>query len=886
MAVDPLWNDVVLALNCDAEPLVDRKGHVVVMGTLADVQVGGRFPPSMTLPPTPAMELHAALVQCSPDFMFGTGDFTIDFWVNAYGPYSQGVAESGSRCTLIRKGWTAADGFGEDTDPLDEYALRILKTGHLQFTASEDGVSNHVSVTSSATFDSYVGWTHLEIVRSGTTFTLYINGVSVGSATSSSPVNGKIGHGLQILNVNHNSGVQGSFVLAIDDIRITRAARDTTDFTPPTSAFTGSAYVPPEPTPDPYAANVVVGMHFDVSPLVDFLGHEVANGLVSLKQPIDSRFGNAAQFADGGATGPRLLAHSDFALGSGDFTIDFWASTHLGVYCTFIRQASGPGLFDSFEFGYDPYVGIVLRMSSTGYGPAPDLEILTGAAPAQDCLTHYEVVRDGSTVTIYMDGVSIGSGAFNLALNGSGINDIQLGPVGTPVIDELRITKGIARHTSNFTPPDEPGSGWEMAMGVTGTAELTAPSAKTAGSSGGVGSMSAPAATVVSTAFPSEIVNIATLYSPSAAVTSSATNVWAPSASAHLTMPSPVVSAASAGGSSLYSPSPKFYATGHDSTGENSLNYTMRAPTLESHGGCNARLTLSKPTIIASMTAVIVGSASLNAPAPITYGSQSTVGMADAELSIRTGGFNIIGYSGAVVSVTIGKSTVHATAINGAVGRAAIELPLFQLSSGGHTDNFGSAELIMPSAELGRQLQAWITAPRAVLTAIGTAVVTATYEAYALNLLHDNPNTNEEPISEMTRYTNFPFTHVVRYKNSYYGANSTGLYLLEGTTDNGTAIPFEVKTAETDFGKSERKTVESAYLAGRIGGAETVTLYAREETTHAMNFTTPRNTTPQNHRQKFPRGVKARYFALGISGSKEFELDAVELSVGTITRRI
>ncbi|OOV05751.1 hypothetical protein RF819_02665 [Rhodoferax fermentans] len=248
-------------------------------------------------------------------------------------------------------------------------------------------------------------------------------------------------------------------------------------------------------------------------------------------------------------------------------------------------------------------------------------------------------------------------------------------------------------------------------------------------------------------------------------------------------------------------------------------------------------------------------------------------------------------YAGALCSVTIGTVTMESIGTTGAVGGASISLPLFEVASFASAQNHGSAHLTLPSLSLHSGGNgAAITLPGLELVAIGSAVITATYEAYAINLLQplDSSPSNQydAKVPAATHYTNFPFTHVVRYKNSYYGANSTGLYLLEGTTDDGAPIPFDVKTCETDFGAPEHKTVESAYLAGRLGSAATVTLTAREETTVTQAFVTPRSTKPQNHRQGFARGLKARYFALGISGEKEFELDTVDLSVGTTKRRI
>jgi hypothetical protein len=75
--------------------------------------------------------------------------------------------------------------------------------------------------------------------------------------------------------------------------------------------------------------------------------------------------------------------------------------------------------------------------------------------------THFAIVRSGSTLSLYINGTSVGSASvtganfdgtgtsFYVAASGDGLGNA--GPNG--YIDELRITKGVARYTANFTPP-------------------------------------------------------------------------------------------------------------------------------------------------------------------------------------------------------------------------------------------------------------------------------------------------------------------------------------------------------------------------------------------------------------------------------------------------
>lgn len=326
-------------------------------------------------------------------------------------------------------------------------------------------------------------------------------------------------------------------------------------------------------------------------------------------------------------------------------------------------------------------------------------------------------------------------------------------------------------------------------------------------------------------------------------------------------------------------------ASGHNSTGENATVITAPSPSLSAYGGANAVLAAPSPTLAVTATVTNWGTAALSAPSPLLTANGKAGGAGAAYLT-TTEPYKLVGYSGAVCSITLtGKATLRATGTTGSIGYATLSVPLSELTASGTAQNHGSANLLAPSPRMGATAQAWLIAPGATLTAIGHAVVVATYEAYAINLNH-KPKRGVEPVDEVTHYTNFPFTQIVRYQNSYFGVAADGLYLLEGTTDGGTAIPYAVKTAVSDFGATEKKTVLSAYFGGRIGPDMTVTLYAGETSQEAYAFTTPRGQAVQNHREKFARGVKNRYYALGVAGTGVMELDSVELEISKLTRRI
>ena len=74
---------------------------------------------------------------------------------------------------------------------------------------------------------------------------------------------------------------------------------------------------------------------------------------------------------------------------------------------------------------------------------------------------HTALVLSGSTLTYYLNGVADGSFTGVTVGNASTTNP-QIGQANTGsemyngYIDDLRVTRGVARYTTNFTPPTAP----------------------------------------------------------------------------------------------------------------------------------------------------------------------------------------------------------------------------------------------------------------------------------------------------------------------------------------------------------------------------------------------------------------------------------------------
>ena len=149
------------------------------------------------------------------------GDFTIEFWM-----YANSV--TGSIGVLGKR--------ASETN----YAPFVMEFGSstLQLYLSTSGSSWAVSALSTATL-STATWYHIAVVRSGSTVYLFVNGTSVGSTGTAS---GSLMINTSPITIGRTavSPTAADFNGYIDDIRISKFARYTSNFTAPTAALSDS----------------------------------------------------------------------------------------------------------------------------------------------------------------------------------------------------------------------------------------------------------------------------------------------------------------------------------------------------------------------------------------------------------------------------------------------------------------------------------------------------------------------------------------------------------------------------------------------------------------------------------------------------------------------
>ena len=278
-------------------------------------------------------------------------------------------------------------------------------------------------------------WNHIAVTASGTTYTIWVNGVSGGSSTASFT-----------RTTPASTSVVGRLYVSTDDyyakgyttnVRVVKGtALYTTTFTPPTAPLTAVSGTS-------LLLNTLNAGIFDNAMMNDL--ETVGNAQISTSV---KKYGTGSLAFDG--TGDRLVgpATPNMAFGTGDYTIEFWCyPSNTGYGCFIDTRSANPSTdgVSIFNNGTDLEV-----YSST-------LILSASGAFTLNTWQFFALTRSGTSLKAFVNGTQVGSTATNSDNQTAG--RVMIGDnvgVAYPLngyIDDLRITKGYARYTANFTAP-------------------------------------------------------------------------------------------------------------------------------------------------------------------------------------------------------------------------------------------------------------------------------------------------------------------------------------------------------------------------------------------------------------------------------------------------
>jgi hypothetical protein len=288
-------------------------------------------------------------------------------------------------------------------------------------------------------------WQHIALSVNSTSARLFLNGVQVGSTVtfpnfSFTPVGAAVGVNANLFGISTDI-----FNGYISDLRIIKG----------TALYTGP-FVPPV-APLTAVQNTVLLNNFTSAGVYDasMLSDLETVGDAKLSTAV-SKYGGSSLFFNG-TTDYLFTPHSpSIDIGGGNFTVECW------IYSTNISGLQYQNIFSKKITTGTTNVGYSFSIKMNGsvaVWNGSTEAATTGITLASNTWYHLAWVISGSTLRIFVNGTQYFSGTYSTSANthpvtvgcgsyGGVFNDFVAG-----YIDDLRVTKGAARYTANFTPP-------------------------------------------------------------------------------------------------------------------------------------------------------------------------------------------------------------------------------------------------------------------------------------------------------------------------------------------------------------------------------------------------------------------------------------------------
>lgn len=236
---------------------------------------------------------------------------------------------------------------------------------------------------------------------------------------------------------------------------------------------------------DVHFSSVVLAMHMDgTNGSTTFADSSISaktvigngNAQISTAQ---SKFGGASAYFDGTGDYLNVASSTDFQFGTGDFTAELWIRRPALTTGNLIDVRPVGGGAGAYWALYFPSTTEIAFYSAGGD------RIRTTHGMVVDTWYHIAVCRASGVTRLFMDGTQIGISYVDttsylvspviVCASAHALTDAFL----NAYVDDLRITKGLARYTANFTPPPAPFPDIGYAVGGTVIDSNASPVART-----------------------------------------------------------------------------------------------------------------------------------------------------------------------------------------------------------------------------------------------------------------------------------------------------------------------------------------------------------------------------------------------------------------------
>lgn len=294
-------------------------------------------------------------------------------------------------------------------------------------------------------------WCHVAVTRQSGTVRMFVDGV----LTSPTAVSGTVTGNTDVLITgttyyfgSYTDSTSGPFYGYISNFRIVKGtAVYTAAFTPPTAPLTAV-------TNTAILLNNTNGAIYDNAMMNDL--ETVGNAQISTSV---KKYGTGSLKFDG--TGDYLTTTNspNLNFGSGNFTIELWLYSTVGTSNESVvnKGYNNAGNLSYLLFLDSNTLGFFASSNGTSFDIASNVSMGTAT---QNTWVHFAASRSGSSIRLFRNGTLINTvtssatiytGTTNLYIGSSDSGGLNF----NGYIDDLRITKGYARYTANFTPPTQ-----------------------------------------------------------------------------------------------------------------------------------------------------------------------------------------------------------------------------------------------------------------------------------------------------------------------------------------------------------------------------------------------------------------------------------------------
>jgi hypothetical protein len=417
-------------LTCQSNRFKDSSSNNFAITRFGDVKV-------TTFSPYAPSAAYSAATLGGSGYFDGTGDY-LTLADNA--AFALGSSDFTAECWAYFNSSVDQYFFGQIQSTASNRSFFLGIVGSkIRFEARSGSTEYSITAANNVVLNQ---WTHLAAVRNGNTITLYQDGTSIGTVDVTGVT---ISDSTNLMGVGSGGGYVAEPMNGyLSDVRlVVGTALYTAAFTPPTAPLTA-------------VANTSLLCNFTNAAIFDSTAKNVLETVGDAQ--IDTsvvKYGTGSMEFDG--SGDFLITpnNPDFDFGSGNFTIELWINTaNLSSKQDILDRRAGASLQGWF-LSMNLSAGKV-EFLSANHGWVGSLRSNTNL-PANSWV-HIAVTRSGDTFRLFQDGIQVAtntsSGAMDDRPAGITIGSSPDNAFFNGYIDDLRITKGVARYTANFTPPD------------------------------------------------------------------------------------------------------------------------------------------------------------------------------------------------------------------------------------------------------------------------------------------------------------------------------------------------------------------------------------------------------------------------------------------------